>query len=189
MTKRRIAEVCLDQIVDVAGRVARCLAGGGKVMWCGNGGSAADSQHLAAELMNRLTPDRERGPLAALALTADSSFLTSHANDYGFQTVFQRQVEGLGRPGDVLILLSTSGSSENVLRAAVAARALGICTVGLTGGSGGALRDAVDLAVVVPSEDPQRVQEGHIAIGHVLVGVVERLLFDQGAGGGQGVEG
>lgn len=180
MTKRRIAESCLDQIVDAAGRVADCLARGGKVMWCGNGGSAADSQHLAAELMNRLSPELERGPLAAIALTADTSFLTSHANDYGYRTVFERQVEGLGRPGDVLVLLSTSGSSENVLRAAAAARALGIFTVGLTGGSGGKLRDGVDLAVIVPSDDPQRIQEGHIAIGHVLVGLVERLLFGHG---------
>ena len=179
MTKQRIADACLDQILEVAERVSRCLTHGGKVMLCGNGGSAADSQHLAAELMNRLSGDRERGPLAALALTVDSSFLTSHANDYGYQTVFQRQVEGLGRPGDVLILLSTSGSSENVVRAALAARGRGIGTVAFTGGSGGRLRDEVDLAVVVPSRDPQRIQEGHIAIGHVLVGLVERLLFPE----------
>ena len=176
-TAQRIAESCLPATEMAALAVASALAQGGKLLLCGNGGSAADCQHLAAEFTNRLTPERERPALAALALSADSCFLTAHANDHGFATVFSRQVEGLGRCGDVLLVLSTTGNSENVVRAVQAARKLQLRTIGMLGGSGGRAGKEVELAITVPSSDIQRVQEGHLAVGHVLVGLVERLLF------------
>ena len=176
-TMQAIAETCLDEILAAGDRIGRCLRAGGKVMFCGNGGSAADSAHLAAEFTNRLRPDFDRPPLAALALASDGCFLTAHANDYRFATVFARQIEALGRAGDVLVCLSTSGNSDNVLQAATAARGRGIGTVGLLGGSGGKLRQLVDLAIVVPEGSTQHVQEGHLAIGHLLVELAEELVF------------
>jgi D-sedoheptulose 7-phosphate isomerase len=181
LTMQAIAEQCLDGILAAADRIAGALAGGGKVMWCGNGGSAADCQHLAAELTNRLAPGRDRPALAALALSADACFLTAHANDYGYATVFSRQVEALGKPGDVLVAVSTSGASENVLRAVRAAAAAGLATVGLLGAGGGRAAAEVDLAIVVPSRDVQHIQEGHLAVGHLLVELVERALAPAGA--------
>ncbi|MBM4431815.1 MAG: SIS domain-containing protein [Chloroflexi bacterium] len=176
--KRRIAETCLDEILAAAEMIAGALRAEGKVMLCGNGGSAADSQHIAAEFTNRLSADLERPALAALALTTDTSFLTANANDYGFEHVFERQVEAVGREGDVLIGISTSGNSQNVVRAVRFCRGRGIKTIGLLGGDGGQLRALVDLAIVVPSTSPQHVQEGHIAIGHIVCELVERTLFD-----------
>jgi D-sedoheptulose 7-phosphate isomerase len=175
--KRRIAETCLDEIVAGAEMIAQSLQAGGKVMLCGNGGSAADSQHIAAEFTNRLRAELERPALAALALTTDTSFLTSNANDYGFEHVFGRQVEALGREGDVLIGISTSGNSENVMRAVKFCRGRSIKTIGLLGGNGGQLRELVDLAIVVPSTNTQRIQEGHITVGHILCDLVERAVF------------
>ena len=177
--KRRIAETCLDEILAAAEMIAEALQAGGKVMLCGNGGSAADSQHIAAEFTNRLSAELERPALAALALTTNTSFLTANANDYGFAHVFERQVEALGRDGDVLIGISTSGNSENVVRAIRLCPGRGIKTIGLLGGNGGQLRELVDLAIVVPSTNTQRIQEGHIAIGHVLCDLVERTLFER----------
>lgn len=175
--KAAIAATCGEPVLAAATAIARALDAGGKIMLCGNGGSAADCQHLAAEFTNRLRPEFERPALAALALTVDTSFLTANANDHGFEQVFARQVEALGRPGDVLVAISTSGNSANVLRAVTLARERRIRTIGLTGGSGGRLAAAVDLAIVVPSASLQHVQEGHIAIGHVVVDLVERMLF------------
>jgi histidinol-phosphate phosphatase family protein len=176
-TDRAIAEDCLDQIVEAGAEMARCLREGGKIMFCGNGGSAADSQHLAAEFTNRLTADFDRPALAALALTVDPCFITAHANDFAFSTIYSRQVEALGKSGDVLVAITTSGNSENVLRAVLAARALGIRSIGLLGGTGGRLRRHVDVAIVVPNGDTHHIQEGHIAIGHVLVDMAEQILF------------
>jgi D-sedoheptulose 7-phosphate isomerase len=153
---------------------ARSLAGGGKIMLCGNGGSAADSQHIAAELVGRL--QGERRALAAIALTTDSSALTAIANDYGYEQVFARQVEGLGRAGDTLVAISTSGQSPSVLAAVQAARALGIATIALAGKGGGALAPACDVALVVPSATTARIQEAHIVIGHALCFGIERAL-------------
>ncbi len=155
-------------------RLAGLLADGGKVMWCGNGGSAADSQHLAAELTGRLVNDRR--PLAGLALSTDSSALTCIGNDYGFDAVFERQVLALGRPGDALVLISTSGNSANLLRAATAARAQGVLAVGLLGRDGGQLLALCDDAVVVPSPTTARIQEAHIFIGHCWCGLIESGL-------------
>jgi D-sedoheptulose 7-phosphate isomerase len=186
-TTRQLAETGLDEILLAAHRIADCLRAGGKVMLCGNGGSAAHAQHLAAEFTNRLRPDFDRPPLAALALTADSCFLTSHANDYAYVTVFARQVYALGRRGDVLIAITTSGNSENVRRASLAARALGICSIGFLGGDGGRVLPEVELGIVVPGPETHHVQEGHIALGHVIVGMVERLLFKPDASDGFGL--
>lgn len=165
----------LDAPVREAGDIlVRTLRDGGKAMFCGNGGSAADSQHLAAEFTGRFIHDRR--PLAALALNTDSSALTCIGNDYDFDQVFARQVQGLGRAGDCLVGISTSGNSRNVLRAFEAARAAGMATIGLLGRDGGALAALSDVAVIVPAEVTARIQEAHIMIGHTLCGLVEEGL-------------
>ena len=148
------------------------LGAGNKVMLFGNGGSAADAQHLAAELVVRFRADR--APLAAVALTTDSSVLTAGANDFGFETVFECQVRGLGRPGDVAIGLTTSGNSANVIRALEAARGLGMTAAALSGGDGGRLAGIADPLLLVPSTDTARIQEMHITIGHMLCDVLEQ---------------
>lgn len=154
--------------------LATALSGGGKILLCGNGGSAADAQHLAAEFTGRLVDDRR--PLAALALSADSSSLTCIANDYAFDQIFVRPLRALARPGDVLVGISTSGRSANVRCAVEAARALGVVTLGLLGRDGGAIAPLCDQALIVPSDTTARIQEAHIFIGHVLCGRVETLL-------------
>jgi D-sedoheptulose 7-phosphate isomerase len=166
-----------DDIVSVATRLAQCLRDGQKLLLCGNGGSAADCQHLAAELTGRF--QSERPPLAALALTTDTSALTCIGNDYGFEDVFSRQVAALGRPGDCLIAISTSGRSPNLLRAAQAARERAMTVVGLLGRDGGSLAALCDHAVVVPGADTARIQEAHIFIGHAWCGLVEHALFER----------
>ncbi len=161
----------LPAIVAAGELIAATLAAGGKVLLCGNGGSAADAQHIAAELVGRFVVER-RG-LPAIALTTDTSALTAIGNDYGYELVFRRQVEALGRPGDVLIAITTSGTSKNVVAAADAARALGVKVIGLTGARGRAFVDACDAGVAVPSGDTARIQECHIAIGHVWCAQVD----------------
>lgn len=148
---------------------------GGKLLICGNGGSAADAQHLATECMVRL--EAERPPLPAIALTTDTSLLTAAGNDYGFETIFARQVAGLGRPGDVLMAISTSGNSSNVVCAVEEAHRRGLRTLGLLGRDGGRLKDMVHIALVVPSSNTQRIQEVHITIGHILCGTLERRIL------------
>ncbi len=159
---------------QVGSLLARCLMSGGKLMFCGNGGSAADSQHLAAELTGRFIKDRR--PLAAIALNTDTSALTCISNDYSYDEVFSRQVLGLGRAGDCLIGISTSGQSRNVIRAVEAARQLGIQTVGLLGRDGGQLKTLTDVSVTVPSQITARIQEMHILIGHTLCGLIEENM-------------
>jgi D-sedoheptulose 7-phosphate isomerase len=172
--KLRFVEANAARIEAVARRMAEVLRRGGKLLFFGNGGSAADAQHLAAEFVNRFL--RDRGALAAVALTTDTSTLTSIGNDLGFDQIFSRQVEALGRPGDLVVAISTSGNSPNVLRAVEAARRLGCATVGMTGGSGGALAKVVDEAFVVPSSETPRIQETHITLGHALCALVDELL-------------
>ncbi len=167
-----------NRIARVATRMVEVLRNGGRIFLCGNGGSAADAQHLAAEFVNRF--QRDRRALAAIALTTDTSALTSIGNDVGFDRIFSRQIEALARPGDLLVAISTSGNSPNILRAIEAARSLGVTTVGLTGGSGGALATAVDEAFVVPSSETPRIQEAHITLGHVWCGLVDDLMFGEG---------
>ncbi|MBL8288084.1 MAG: SIS domain-containing protein [Rubrivivax sp.] len=167
-------EALREPICAAAATMAQALARGGRLLFFGNGGSASDSQHIAAELTGRLRS--ERRPLAAQALTADSAALTAIANDYGYAEVFARLLAAQARPGDVAIGLSTSGRSANVLRAFAAARALGVGTIALLGRDGGAARAAADLALVVPHEDSARIQEAHIFIGHTWCGQIEAAL-------------
>lgn len=173
---REVAGELSGEIAELAALVEGTLRSGGKVLFCGNGGSAADAQHLAAEYVVRLS--RERAPLAALALTTDASVLTAAGNDHAFEAVFERQVRALGRPGDLLVLHSTSGESANLLRAAEAARELGVGTVALLARGGGRLRDQVDLALVVRTESTARAQEMHLVMGHVVCDLVERAFAE-----------
>ena len=165
----------LEPIVTTAGlRLGALLAANGKLMFCGNGGSAADSQHLASELTGRFIKDRR--PLAGIALTTDSSALTCIGNDYSFDDVFARQVMALGRAGDGLVAISTSGNSRNIVRAVEAARDAGVLTVGLLGRDGGRLAAMCDYAIVVPHDVTARIQEAHLVIGHTLCGLIETEL-------------
>jgi len=168
----------LQSLTPVIEQVAKTLANvirqGNKVMFCGNGGSAADAQHLAAELIGRYLKDRN--PMPAIALTTDTSALTAIANDYGFAEIFSRQVRGLGRKGDALVAISTSGNSENVLRAVSAAKTIGIASIALTGQTGGKLRELCDVSICVPANQANHVQEMHIAIGHYLCGFIEQAM-------------
>lgn len=164
-----------DRVAAGAALMIEALRGGGKVMFCGNGGSAADSQHFAAELMGRFLVDRP--PLPAVALTVDTSALTAIGNDYSYDDVFSRQLRGIGRAGDVLVGLSTSGNSRNVVAALEAARELGIRTIGLTGQGGGAMAPLCDVALCVPSTKTPRIQEMHLAVGHMLCQLVEEAFL------------
>jgi D-sedoheptulose 7-phosphate isomerase len=161
----------------IAEEMTSAILAGNKVLWCGNGGSAADSQHLAAELMGRFR--RERRGLPSIALTTDTSILTAVANDYGYEKVFQRQVEALCSKGDVLVGISTSGSSQNVCAALETARQLGAFTVALTGQSGGAMASFADVSLCIASKDTARIQEGHILCGHMLCDWIERHVFER----------
>jgi len=176
-------DAMLPEVERLADRATLCLRSGGRIFWMGNGGSAADCQHLAAELVGRF--ERDRPGLASIALTTDTSILTSVGNDYGFERIFARQVEALCGPADLLIGLSTSGNSRNVLAALDAAAPRGTFRVGLSGGSGGQLRDKTDLCLVVPSANTARIQEAHILIGHMLCDLVETALAE---GRGRGAE-
>jgi len=171
----QIAAESAGTVAEMAEALTTCLRAGGKVLLCGNGGSAAEAQHLAAELVGRYL--RERRPLPAIALTTDTSVLTAIANDYRFEDVFRRQIDALAVAGDVLIALSTSGTSADVVMAAQAARAKGVIVLAFTGQSGGELVKHSDLALLVPSVTTPIVQEIHLAIGHVLCDLVERALI------------
>ena len=175
--KQQFSEELKAQIVRLAEEMAATLAAGGTIYWMGNGGSAADAQHLAAELVGRLR--RSRRALASIALTTNTSILTAVANDTAFAEVFSRQVEALVRPGDMLIGLSTSGNSENVLRAMQAGSAKKARTVGWTGMDGGRLKEIAQICLLIPSRDTQRIQESHITVGHILCGLVEDLLEER----------
>jgi D-sedoheptulose 7-phosphate isomerase len=159
--------------------VVQALRAGHKLMICGNGGSAADAQHWAGELVSRFYYDRPG--LAAIALTTDSSILTAIGNDYGYDRVFARQVEALGQTGDVLFAISTSGNSKNILAALEAARARDIATVGFTGQGGGAMAALCDLCIRIPSDSTPRIQEGHEVLGHAICGLVEAAMFPRHA--------
>jgi D-sedoheptulose 7-phosphate isomerase len=162
-------------IAEMGSLISAALSNGNKLLVMGNGGSAADSQHFVAEIVGRFK--MERTALPAVALSTDTSILTAIGNDYGFESIFSRQVEALAAPGDVVVGLSTSGNSPNVLKALKAARERGCRTVGLLGKDGGSIRTACDLALVVPSTDTPRIQEGHITIIHIVCDLVEKALF------------
>lgn len=171
----KVSEQLTPILVEVISEVTHSLKNGGKIFFCGNGGSAADAQHLATEFVCRL--ETNRPAMAAIALTTDTSLLTAQANDLGFDTVFSRQVEALGNPNDVLIAISTSGNSENVLQAVQSARSKKMITIAFTGKDGGKILSVVDYALTVPSMNAQRIQEAHITLGHILCGLVEQELF------------
>jgi len=176
-TARRTAAACADDVASAAELLVNALLDGGRILLCGNGGSAADSQHLAAEFVSTLTVDNRRPAMPALALTTDTSILTAIANDFGFESVFARQVEALGRAGDVLIGISTSGNSADVIRAFEQAQAQGLRTIALTGETGGALAPMADITIRVPSRETSHIQECHIAIGQLLAFMVEETLY------------
>ncbi len=174
--QQRSGEACAESIASAVDMLTTSLRAGGKLLLCGNGGSAADCQHMAAELVGSLSRHVARPALAAVALTTDTSFLTAYANDFGFESIFERQVQALGRAGDVLLAISTSGGSENVRRAVGAARVGELRTVGLFG-EGAPLAADVDCAIVVPTRDTQHVQEAMLAIEHVVCQLVVREMF------------
>ena len=176
-TKLRILQQCLPDISKAVDIIIQAFNRKKKVLLCGNGGSAADAQHLATEFVIRLSPHINRPGLPAIALTTDSSMLTAGANDLGYNHVFTRSIEALGVEGDVLIGISTSGNSQSVNNAFQKAREMKLTTIGFLGKDGGTSKNLVDLAIVVPSDDTQRIQEGHITIGHIIFQEVEQEMF------------
>jgi D-sedoheptulose 7-phosphate isomerase len=174
--KRRIASELAAAVIGVVDACEVSVRGGGKLMFCGNGGSAADSQHLATEMLVRLRGSVERPSFAALALTLDPAMLTAGGNDYGYDMVFERPLRGLGRSGDVLFGITTSGRSANVVRALAAAREMGIVTVGLLGGAGEPAMAQCDHVLLVPDKETARIQECHIALGHAVLELLEDRL-------------
>ncbi|SVA08976.1 uncharacterized protein METZ01_LOCUS61830 [marine metagenome] len=169
--KKTVAETLSSEILDAAQKIQGRLEAGGKLLLMGNGGSAGDAQHIAAELVGRFKKERKAMP--ALALTVDTSSLTALGNDYGFDTIFERQVEALANKNDTVIGISTSGNSENVVRAVNKANSIGAFTIGLLGNDGGKLKDAVNLPIIIPSNDTARIQEVHITIGHIICEIIE----------------
>ena len=174
--KRQTAASCAGSIAKAAEVIAGVFLSSGKLLLCGNGGSAADCQHMAAEFVSRFSKDLERRALPAIALTTDTSFLTAFSNDCGFEGIFERQVEALGSPGDILIGISTSGNSPNVIRAVEAAKKRNMRTIALTG-NGGRLGTIADIVIAVPSADTQYIQEAHLAVEHIVCELVEFILF------------
>ena len=172
--KRAFSDELIGRILQFAQRCAETLRSGGKIVFFGNGGSAADALHLAAELVVRLR--EERKGLAAMALTTNPAVLTAAGNDYGFEQIFARQIESLVLPNDVLVALSTSGKSANIVRGLEAGRGRGAYLAALTGETGGALAGKVDLLLNVPSRDPQRIQEAHITVGHIACSLIEQMM-------------
>ena len=166
--------------VEVIERAAHLLIdsikAGGKILWCGNGGSAADAQHLATELMGGMS-DHDRMPIPSIALTTDSSFITAWSNDTDFESIFSRQIQGLGKEGDVLVGISTSGNSKNIINALKQAKYKKLKTIAFTGKTGGDLNGIADITIKVPSDDTQRIQESHIMIGQILCGLVESFIM------------
>ena len=175
-TIRHCIETHVDKIIKAAGMLASCIASGNKLLIFGNGGSAADAQHLAAEFVNRF--QIERPPLAAIALTTDTSILTSIGNDYHFDDIFSKQIQALGKNGDIAWGISTSGNSSNVLKAVTAAQKIGITTIGFTGRAG-KLADCADLVFSVESDTTARIQETHIMLGHIMCDLLERKLYPE----------
>jgi D-sedoheptulose 7-phosphate isomerase len=175
--KQKLMQYCTDEIYNIAIKLADVIKSGNKIMLCGNGGSAADSQHIAAELVVRLRSEVNRPAIPAMALTVDTSILTAGGNDIGFDNIFARGVEAFGQPGDALIAISTSGNSENVIRAVDMAKKKGVISIGLLGKEGGKLKAECDDFVVVPSNVTARIQECHILIGHIWCRIIEEINY------------
>lgn len=178
-TKLKIQEECLDDIISAVDLIAGAFKDGKKLLLCGNGGSAADCQHIAAEFMIRLSHHINRPAMPAIALTTDTSNLTAGGNDIGFENVFARNVEGLGNEGDILLAVSTSGNSPNVIKAVDKAHEKKMKVIGFLGGSGGKMKSQVDLHIVIPSSNTQRIQEGHITVAHIICESVEEELYGE----------
>ena len=176
-TKKKILNECKDDILKAVDLLSAAFKNGNKLLLCGNGGSAADCQHIATELMIRLSHHIQRPALPAIALTTDTSNLTAGGNDIGFENIFARNVEGLGNNGDVLLAISTSGNSANVIKAVDTAHNKKMKVVGFLGGNGGKLKDLVDLPIIIPSSNVQRIQEGHITVAHIICELVEDELY------------
>lgn len=176
-TKLKIEQKCKDDILKAVNTISEAFRNGNKLLLCGNGGSAADCQHIATELMIRLSHHIQRPALPAIALTTDTSNLTAGGNDFGFENIFTRSIQGLGNEGDVLLVISTSGNSGNVIKAAETARSKGMKVIGFLGGDGGKLKSLVDLPIVIPSSNVQRIQEGHITVAHIICELVEEELY------------
>ncbi|MBE2218185.1 MAG: D-sedoheptulose 7-phosphate isomerase [Ignavibacteria bacterium] len=176
-TKQAIMTHCREDVFKAIDIMKSAISSGGKILFCGNGGSAADSQHLATEFIIRLSHDIKRPAIASIALTTDTSLLTAGANDIGYDNVFARQVEGLGREGDVLVGISTSGNSTSIIKAFEMAKSKGVKTIAFLGGSGGKIKGMADCEIIIPSSNTQRIQEGHITVGHIVCESVERELF------------
>ena len=176
--KNDLIEKSIDDIEKAAKLIIRCVLNGGKVLWCGNGGSAADAQHLSTEFMGGMT-DQNRRPIPSIALTTDTSFITAWSNDTDFESVFSRQIQGIGLEGDVLVAISTSGKSPNVISAIKQAKYKRINTILFTGNSGSLSTEMSDVVVCVPSNDTQRIQESHIMIGQIICGLVENGISNE----------
>ena len=175
--KRAMLDACAKDIDIAATILTDAVKNGRKILWCGNGGSAADAQHMATELMGGLR-DHDRPAIASIALTTDSSFLTAWSNDTDFNTIFSRQLDGLGKAGDVLVAISTSGNSENIVQAVESAKSMDMAVIILTGQSGGKLREKGDVIIRIPSDDTQRIQEGHLLAEHIMCEVVENAILN-----------
>ncbi len=176
-TKIAIQNECMNDILSTVDLLVKTFKDGKKLLLCGNGGSAADCQHIATELMIRLSHDIKRPALPAIALTTDTSTLTAGGNDIGFENVFARSVEGLGNEDDVLLVISTSGNSANLLKAAEMAKSKKMQVIGFLGGTGGKLKELLHFSVIIPSFNVQRIQEGHITIAHIILELVENELY------------
>ena len=176
-TKLKIKDQLMEEILKAVDMLSACYKNGNKLLLCGNGGSAADCQHIATELMIRLSHHIQRPALPAIALTTDSSNLTAGGNDIGFENVFARSVEGLGNKGDILLVISTSGNSPNLINAVEMAHKKGMKVIGFLGGNGGKLKAIVDLPIIIPSSNVQRIQEGHITVAHIICELVEDKLY------------
>ena len=176
-TKQAIMVHCREDVYKAIDIMKSAIASGGKILFCGNGGSAADSQHLATEFIIRLSHDIKRPAIASIALTTDTSLLTAGANDIGYDNVFARQVEGLGREGDCLVGISTSGNSASIIKAFEMAKSKGVKTIAFLGGNGGKIKGMADCEIIIPSSNTQRIQEGHITVGHIVCESVERELY------------
>lgn len=175
--KLKMKENLYDDVKSAIDMIVECFKEGNKLLICGNGGSAADSQHIATEFVIRLSHHLQRPALPAFAITTDSSNLTAGGNDIGFENVFARNVEGLGKKGDILLVISTSGNSPNLIKAVEMAKIKDLNVIGFLGGSGGKLKEMVDLPIIIPSNNTQRIQEGHITIAHIICESVEHILF------------
>ncbi|MGE5440705.1 MAG: SIS domain-containing protein [Bacteroidota bacterium] len=176
-TKLKIGQECSGDILEAADMLMDAFKKGKKLLLCGNGGSAADCQHIAAEFMIRLSHHINRPALPAIALTTDTSNLTAGGNDIGFENIFARLIEGLGNEGDILLAISTSGNSRNIIKAVEKAKSRNMKVIGFLGGTGGMLKDMVDLPVIIPSANTQRIQEGHITVAHIVCELVESGLY------------